>query len=308
MRWATNARRVSASSASSAHSRRVVEPGDLAAQWRVDDPRPVDRRPRQRFTQHARLEVDDPLPVAARRRGAAVVDDARRQHGDHRRLRGALVPVEVVPDGPCVDEEERPDVVDVGRVGVRREGRGQCLADTRDRGLPRNYGRGFNARRHRRIVQDRRRAAAYGREMGTLIGLIGFSIVSSVTPGPNNVLLLASGSTFGFRRTAPHILGTAVGIGVMALAVGAGRLDRVATRGAMRHAFLYWVAGPEGQAIARVVRLPSSQPRSEPPRRSCSGARSASYRRPHCGGRRVPRCGRRRAPGARRSISLCLDA
>jgi threonine/homoserine/homoserine lactone efflux protein len=58
--------------------------------------------------------------------------------------------------------------------------------------------------------------------MGTLIGLIGFSIVSSITPGPNNVLLLASGSTFGFRRTAPHILGTAVGIGTMALAVGAG--------------------------------------------------------------------------------------
>jgi threonine/homoserine/homoserine lactone efflux protein len=58
--------------------------------------------------------------------------------------------------------------------------------------------------------------------MGTLIGLIGFSIVSSVTPGPNNVLLLASGSTFGFRRTAPHILGTAMGIGVMAVAVGAG--------------------------------------------------------------------------------------
>ena len=58
--------------------------------------------------------------------------------------------------------------------------------------------------------------------MGTLLGLIGFSIVSSVTPGPNNVLLLASGSTFGFRRTARHILGTAVGIGAMALAVGAG--------------------------------------------------------------------------------------
>jgi threonine/homoserine/homoserine lactone efflux protein len=58
--------------------------------------------------------------------------------------------------------------------------------------------------------------------MGTLLGLIGFSLVSSVTPGPNNVLLLASGSTFGFRRTTRHILGTAVGIGAMALAVGAG--------------------------------------------------------------------------------------
>jgi len=58
--------------------------------------------------------------------------------------------------------------------------------------------------------------------MGALLGLIGFSLVSSVTPGPNNVLLLASGSTFGFRRTTRHVLGTAVGIGVMALAVGAG--------------------------------------------------------------------------------------
>jgi threonine/homoserine/homoserine lactone efflux protein len=58
--------------------------------------------------------------------------------------------------------------------------------------------------------------------MATLVGLIGFSLVSSVTPGPNNVLLLASGSTFGFRATARHILGTAVGIGLMALAVGAG--------------------------------------------------------------------------------------
>jgi threonine/homoserine/homoserine lactone efflux protein len=58
--------------------------------------------------------------------------------------------------------------------------------------------------------------------VGTLLGLIGFSIISSVTPGPNNVLLLASGSAFGFRRTTPHIVGTAVGIGAMALAVGAG--------------------------------------------------------------------------------------
>jgi threonine/homoserine/homoserine lactone efflux protein len=58
--------------------------------------------------------------------------------------------------------------------------------------------------------------------MGEILGLIGFAVVSSVTPGPNNVLLLASGSSFGFRRTVPHLAGTALGIGVMALAVGAG--------------------------------------------------------------------------------------
>lgn len=58
--------------------------------------------------------------------------------------------------------------------------------------------------------------------MDTLLALIAFSFVSSVTPGPNNVLLWASGATFGLRRTLPHIVGTAVGIGIMALAVAAG--------------------------------------------------------------------------------------
>jgi len=58
--------------------------------------------------------------------------------------------------------------------------------------------------------------------MEGLLGLIGFSFVSAATPGPNNVLLWASGADFGFRRTVPHILGTAVGIGAMALAAAAG--------------------------------------------------------------------------------------
>jgi threonine/homoserine/homoserine lactone efflux protein len=58
--------------------------------------------------------------------------------------------------------------------------------------------------------------------MQTLLALVGFSFVSSVTPGPNNVLLWASGATFGPRATLPHVLGTALGIGVMALVAAAG--------------------------------------------------------------------------------------
>jgi threonine/homoserine/homoserine lactone efflux protein len=58
--------------------------------------------------------------------------------------------------------------------------------------------------------------------MDELAALVGFSFVSSVTPGPNNVLLWASGAAFGFRRTIRHVFGTAVGIGAMALAVAAG--------------------------------------------------------------------------------------
>src|SRR5215207_6898424 len=58
--------------------------------------------------------------------------------------------------------------------------------------------------------------------MAELWALIGFSFVSSVTPGPNNILLWASGASFGFRRTVRHVLGTALGLGGMALAVAAG--------------------------------------------------------------------------------------
>ena len=58
--------------------------------------------------------------------------------------------------------------------------------------------------------------------MDTLLALVGFSFVSSVTPGPNNVLLWASGAAFGFRATVRHIIGAALGIGSLALVVAAG--------------------------------------------------------------------------------------
>ena len=58
--------------------------------------------------------------------------------------------------------------------------------------------------------------------MQELAALIAFSVVSSITPGPNNVLLWASGAAFGTRRTLRHVVGTAVGIGAMALAAAAG--------------------------------------------------------------------------------------
>jgi len=59
-------------------------------------------------------------------------------------------------------------------------------------------------------------------EMNELLGLAGFAFVGSITPGPNNSLLLASGIRFGFGRTVPHVAGTAVGMGALILAVAAG--------------------------------------------------------------------------------------
>jgi threonine/homoserine/homoserine lactone efflux protein len=52
--------------------------------------------------------------------------------------------------------------------------------------------------------------------------LVGFAFVSSVTPGPNNMMLLASGVNFGFRRTVPHMLGIGFGFASLLLGVGFG--------------------------------------------------------------------------------------
>jgi threonine/homoserine/homoserine lactone efflux protein len=54
------------------------------------------------------------------------------------------------------------------------------------------------------------------------LGLIGFAFASSITPGPNNMMLMASGANFGIRRTVPHMLGVAIGFAVMIALVGVG--------------------------------------------------------------------------------------
>jgi len=56
----------------------------------------------------------------------------------------------------------------------------------------------------------------------TLYGLFIFALVSSITPGPNNFMLLSSGVNFGFRRTIPHMLGIAGGFFSLLLGVGLG--------------------------------------------------------------------------------------
>ncbi|WP_287932004.1 LysE family translocator [Achromobacter sp.] len=49
-----------------------------------------------------------------------------------------------------------------------------------------------------------------------------FALVSSITPGPNNVMLAASGLNFGFRRSMPHLLGVNLGFTLMIFLVGVG--------------------------------------------------------------------------------------
>ncbi|MGR3435295.1 MAG: LysE family translocator [Shimia sp.] len=55
-----------------------------------------------------------------------------------------------------------------------------------------------------------------------LLALAGFAFVSSITPGPNNLMLMASGANFGLVRTVPHALGVALGFVFMVVCVGLG--------------------------------------------------------------------------------------
>ena len=55
-----------------------------------------------------------------------------------------------------------------------------------------------------------------------LAAFIVFAVVALFTPGPNNVMLMASGLNFGLPRTLPHVLGVSLGFALMALLVGLG--------------------------------------------------------------------------------------
>jgi threonine/homoserine/homoserine lactone efflux protein len=55
-----------------------------------------------------------------------------------------------------------------------------------------------------------------------LFALVAYAFVSSITPGPNNLMLMASGANFGFRRTIPHMLGIGLGFTLMVMLVGGG--------------------------------------------------------------------------------------
>ncbi|WP_299839884.1 LysE family translocator [uncultured Paracoccus sp.] len=74
-----------------------------------------------------------------------------------------------------------------------------------------------------------------------LIALIGFAFITSVTPGPNNMMLMASGANFGLRRTVPHMLGVSLGFGAMVMVLGLG-FDRLITGSPLLSELLKWAS------------------------------------------------------------------
>ncbi|NVM76496.1 threonine/homoserine/homoserine lactone efflux protein [Duganella sp. SG902] len=55
-----------------------------------------------------------------------------------------------------------------------------------------------------------------------LLPLCTFAAVSSITPGPNNAMILASGLNYGFVRSLPHLFGITCGFAFMIFATGMG--------------------------------------------------------------------------------------
>ncbi len=58
--------------------------------------------------------------------------------------------------------------------------------------------------------------------LGLILPVTVFGVSTLCTPGPNNVMLTASGVNFGFRRSIPHMMGITIGFALMNLAVGLG--------------------------------------------------------------------------------------
>ena len=114
-----------------------------------------------------------------------------------------------------------------------------------------------------------------------LMGFALFALVTSITPGPNNTMLLASGLNFGFNRTIPHMLGITCGFFVLVVAVGFGlaRRDESPHARDLRHVNLRPRSAHRPTSPNNADPAPINVPRSpvSPPR--------PAHRRPARGGR-----------------------
>lgn len=76
--------------------------------------------------------------------------------------------------------------------------------------------------------------------MSDWLALGAYVLVMSITPGPNNVMVLASGARFGLRRTLPHLTGISLGFTVQVTVVCAG-LGVALARFQLAQAWLRWI-------------------------------------------------------------------
>lgn len=100
-----------------------------------------------------------------------------------------------------------------------------------------------------------------------LIALIGFAFASSITPGPNNLMLIASGANYGLRRTVPHMLGISLGHAFMVTMVGVVLLRVFETYPVLNiilkvvsAAFMLWLAWKIANAVPPEAKTVTGRP------------------------------------------------
>ena len=107
-------------------------------------------------------------------------------------------------------------------------------------------------------------------EGSTIISVILFAILMTGTPGPNNMMVTASGANFGYWRSVPHIMGISVGMASMISLLAAG-LGIIFERYPMVHEvlkvvgcayllYLAWkiaTAGGMGKTEQKMISLPA---------------------------------------------------
>ena len=74
--------------------------------------------------------------------------------------------------------------------------------------------------------------------LDTFLLLVTFAFVASITPGPNNVMLMASGANFGVLRTVPHMLGVSLGHSFLVFVVGLGLAEAFQSLPALRNTLM----------------------------------------------------------------------
>ena len=100
-----------------------------------------------------------------------------------------------------------------------------------------------------------------------LIALIGFAFASSITPGPNNLMLMASGANYGLWRTVPHMLGISLGHAFMVVMVGVVLLRvfeaypilNIALK-VLSAAYMLWLAWKIANAVAPAAKEVTGKP------------------------------------------------
>lgn len=103
-----------------------------------------------------------------------------------------------------------------------------------------------------------------------------FALVTSITPGPNNLMLLASGVNFGFRRTIPHMLGIGAGFLALLLAVGLG-LGALVERVPLAYQALKFAGGAYLLYLAWRIALSRSLREEKAPARPLSFLQAALF-------------------------------